>query len=129
MHKIERKTSGFLLTFGGVISQEEMTQWLQESQKALENEAAGFCVIVDMRTLAPLTPEVQETMVQGQQLYKQGGMTRSAVIVNNAITVTQFKRLAKESGIYQWERYLDGSQADCMNQAVAWGRDGTDPDA
>lgn len=129
MHKIERKTSGYMLTFGGFITVEEMQQWVDESRQALETEQGGFCVIVDMRTLAPLTPEAQQVMVGGQQLYKQRGMTRSAVVVNNALTATQFRRLAQQSGIYQWERYLDGMRPGCLESAIAWGKDGVDPDA
>ena len=128
MTKIERKNSGYLLTFAGIINREEMQAWVEASRKALESETRGFCVIVDMRTLAPLPPETQQVMVEGQKLYKARGMTRSAVILNNAVTAMQFKRLAKESGIYQWERYLDGAQPGHFEAAVAWGRDGVDPD-
>jgi hypothetical protein len=129
MYKIERKSSGYLLTFSGFITREEMQKWADESRQALQSEQGAFCVIVDMRNLAPLTPETQEVMVAGQQLYKQRGMKRSAVVVNNAVTAIQFKRLARESGIYQWERYLDGTKPGCFEAAVAWGRDGVDPDA
>jgi len=81
-----------------------------------------------MRKLSPLTPEAQQAMVEGQQLFKARGMTRSAVIVNNAVTAMQFRRLAQQSGIYQWERYFDGALPGYLDSAVAWGRDGVDPD-
>jgi hypothetical protein len=81
-----------------------------------------------MRTLAPLAPEAQTVMVKGQQLYKQRGMRRSAVVVNNALTAIQFKRLAQQSGIYEWERYFDGSKPGFFEAAIAWGKDGVDPD-
>jgi len=129
MYKIEHKTSGYLLTFAGVITAEEMQQWVKESKQELTTAVPGFCVIVDMRSLAPLAPGVQEVMVTGQQLYKQRGMKRSAVVVNNAITASQFKHLAKQSGIYEWERYFDGTHPGCLEAAVAWGRNAVDPDA
>lgn len=129
MYKIERKKSGYVLTFGGLISKEEMNRWVEESRQALASETTPFAVVVDMRTLAPLPPEVQEIMVEGQQLYKEKGMTRSSVIVNNAVTSMQFRRLAKDSGIYEWERYIDGSQDGCFDIAIAWAKDGIDPDA
>lgn len=128
MYKIEQKTSGYLLTFAGNMNAQEMQTWLQESQQALVGAPSSFCVIVDMRTLAPLTPEAQKIMVQGQQLYQQSGMQRSSVVVNNAVTAMQFKRLAQQSGIYQWERYFDGSQPGAFEGSIAWGRDGVDPD-
>jgi len=68
-------------------------------------------------------------MVKGLQLYKGKGMQRSAVILNSTVTTMQFKRLAKESGIYQWERYIDASKtANWTDVAVAWVKDGIDPD-
>jgi anti-anti-sigma regulatory factor len=129
MHKIEKKTSGYVLTFGGNITAEEMQQWVNESRNALESQQEAFSVIVDMRNLAPLTSDAQRAMVEGQQLYKQKGMTRSAVIVNNAVTAIQFKRLAQQSGIYKWERYIDGSQPGFSETALAWVKQGVDPDA
>lgn len=128
MYNIERKTSGFLLTFGGIINAEEMQSWVDDARKALAPETGGFCVIVDMRTLAPLKPDAQQVMIQGQKLFKEKGMNRSSVIVNNAVTAIQFKRLAQESGIYAWERYFDGTKPECLEAAIAWGRDAVDPD-
>lgn len=129
MYKIEKKTSGFLLTFGGIIDAAEMQQWLAESEKTLATAQAPYGVIVDMRTLKPLAADAQAIMVQGQGLYKTKGMQRSAVILNDAITTLQFKRLAQQSGIYAFERYIDASKhADWTKVAVDWVKDGTDPD-
>lgn len=129
MYKVEKKTSGYLLTFGGFITLDEMQRWHGEAKRALEDAEPPFGVIVDMRTLAPLDPETQKVMVDGQQLFKEKGMTRSAVVLNNAVTTSQFKRLAKESGIYAWERYINAEEiSDWTNVAVAWVKDGVDPD-
>ena len=129
MYKIEKKTSGFLLTFGGIIDKAEMEKWVAESETALAGAQPPFGVIVDMRTLKPLAPEVQETMVKGQGLYKQKGMERSAVVLNDTVTTLQFKRLAQQSGIYAFERYIDASKTqDWTKVAVAWVKDGVDPD-
>lgn len=129
MYKIERKESGYLLTLEGFISKEEMDRWYSESQTALAKESSPqFCVIVDMRNLQPLPADAQARMIEGQKMYQQKGMNRSSVIVNSALTVNQFKRLAQESGIYQWERYFDGSKTNALEAAVAWGRDALDPD-
>ena len=81
MHKIEKNDTGYLLTFGGSVSAEEMTAWMRESVQALEAEKGAFCVVVDMRTLAPLTPETQAVMLEGRKLYKQRGMTGSSVLL------------------------------------------------
>ncbi|MDX9973842.1 MAG: hypothetical protein RBU21_12740 [FCB group bacterium] len=129
MYSIEKKTSGFLLTFGGVIDAAEMQKWLAESERALSSAQAPFGVIIDMRTLKPLSPDAQAVMVQGQGLYKTKGMQRSAVILNDAVTTLQFKRLAQQSGIYAFERYIDASKtSDWTKVAVEWVKEGADPD-
>lgn len=129
MYKIERKNSGYLLVFSGFISKEEMAQWNEESKKILDKETSPhFGVIVDMRELKPLPPETQALMVKGQQLYKDKGMQRSAVVLNNTVTTMQFKRLAKESGIEAYERYIDASATvNWTEVAIAWVRDSKDP--
>ena len=129
MYAIEKKNYGFKLTFGGFIENDEMEKWRQESLKALEGFQGSFGVFVDMRTLKPMPPDSQQTMVLGQKLYKQAGMARSVVILDNPITTMQFKRLAKESGIYEWERYIDASARPNWEQlGINWLLTGADPD-
>lgn len=129
MYKIERRPSGFVLTFGGSMEAAEMQRWYDESIETLKVAPSDFGVIVDMRSLAPLKQDAQAIMVKGQQAYKLRGMKRSCVVVNDATTMIQFKRLAKESGIYSYERYLDGSKTpDWSAIAVKWVKDSIDPD-
>ena len=131
MYRIERRESGYLLTFGGVINAAEMRRWYRDSRRALaaENDSA-FGVIVDMRTLAPLEQDAQAIMIDGQSLYRKSGMERSAVILSKAMVTVQFKRLAKQSGIYDWERYIDASTTPkWAEKAINWVKFGVDPDA
>jgi len=129
VYRIEKKPFGFKLTFAETISDEEMKKWVKESEQALAGATGKFGILVDMRTLKPLSPETQTTMVQGQQLYKRAGMERSAVILNSMAVTLQFKRLAKDSGIYQWERYVDASKdASWEKTAEAWIASAKDPD-
>ncbi len=129
MYTIEKKMYGLKLTFGGFIQAPEMQNWVDESGKALAGLSSGFGVFVDMRELKPLPPEAQEVMQVGQIAFKQKGMKRSVVILANAIVTMQFKRIAKETGIYEWERYIDAS-AHSNWEAIgeAWITKGTDPD-
>ncbi len=41
-----------------------------------------------------------------QRLYKEKGMVCSVVILDNAVTKKQFKRIAQETGIYEWGTVL-----------------------
>ena len=110
MYRIEKRDFGIKLTFGGVMSDRELITWLEESRPILAGMLEGFCVFVDMRTLGPLDKDGQKVMQLGQRTYKDHGMLRSVVILNNPVTTMQFKRIAMESGIYDWERYIDASR-------------------
>jgi hypothetical protein len=66
-------------------------------------------------------------MVSGQKLYKEAGMQRSAVVLNSATLTMQFIRLAKASGIYEWERYFDASSDQHWKEnAMNWIKTGID---
>lgn len=128
MYKIEKRPSGYLLTFQDFISEGEMQAWAKEAKSHLASQVGPFGVVVDMRKLKPLPLESQKIMVDTQSLFKQKGMRRSAVILDNSLTTAQFRRLAKESGIDAWERYIDASaSANWSELAVSWVRDGKEP--
>jgi hypothetical protein len=129
MYKIEKNDAGFKLTFSGTTNKEELERWLKESENALKGIKGAFSVIIDMRTLVPLRPDAQALMVKGQGLFRAKGMQRSAVILNDAVVTGQFMRLAKESGIYAYERYIDASSdSQWHRHAEDWVRSGVDPD-
>ncbi len=110
MYKIEKTGYGVKLTFSGFIKTDEMKEWVAESQITVTSLPPKFGVFVDMRELKALAPDVQLIMQEGQILYKKAGMERSVVILQSALVTSQFKRVAKESGIYEWERYIDSSK-------------------
>jgi hypothetical protein len=128
VYKIEKSDLGFHLTFGGNITKAELEKWYEESEQALTKQQAPFGVIIDMRTLAPLPAEAQDLMVRGQAMYRGRGMQRSCVILEDAITTIQFRRLAKRSGIFKYERYLDASiHKDWLQDARKWVEHGLPP--
>lgn len=129
MYKIDNDIYGFKLTFSGFIEIDEMKQWYEDSAKLLNRNNTGFHVFIDMRELKPLPSDSQKYMTMGQKLYKQKGMIRSAVILNDSITKLQFKRLAKETGIYKWERYIDASTDEAWEtKGLNWLNSEIDPD-
>lgn len=129
MYQIEKRSYGFKLTFSGFITAEEMKRWKGESEKVLATQKGKFGVMVDMRSLKPLAADTQAIMVDGQKQYKVKGMERSAVILDSAITTAQFQRLAKESGIYAWERYVSAADKPNWEQVgEGWIARGADPD-
>jgi hypothetical protein len=129
MYGIEKKSFGFKLVFAESIEVDEMKRWVGESKKALAGHIGKFGVLVDMRSLRPLKPEVQAVMVEGQKEFKVKGMERSAVALANSLIALQFKRLAQESGIYAWERYIDCSKDPGWEKtAEEWITKAKDPD-
>jgi hypothetical protein len=130
MYKIDKRPSGYVLTFAGNIDSKEMDNWHKDSQKILETEErSGFGVIINMKDLLPLSNDTTGIMISGQKLYKDKGMLRSAVILNNGELTSQFKNLAIQSGIFVTERYIDASvNANPVDTAIGWVKDSLDPD-
>jgi hypothetical protein len=130
MYIIVRRPSGYILTFSGVIDEQEMQRWYNESKTVLLSEnSESFGVIIDMKDLQPLNAGARSLMVNGQKLYKDKGMKRSAVILNSEEVCLQFKNLAVQSGIYATERYIDASvESNPVDKAISWVKDGIDPD-
>jgi N-glycosylase/DNA lyase len=110
MYKMERNGNVFYQTFSDFLTEQELTKWIEESEKALAGvKGQKFYVFADLRTLKPLTPAAGQLMAKGQEMYRKSGMERSVVILADAVTSMQFMRLAKQSGIDAWERYIDAS--------------------
>jgi len=129
MYQIEKKPWGLKLTFADFIQKNEMEKWVQEAEQTLKDQKGSFGVLVDMRTLKPLPKDAQEKMEEGQRMFKEKGMSRSAVVLSSALTTMQFKRIAHETGISQWERYIDASAtSDWEGASVAWIQGGVDPE-
>ncbi|MBN2528459.1 MAG: hypothetical protein JXR76_18875 [Deltaproteobacteria bacterium] len=124
MYKIEKDRVGnmdvYRLEFGGLVKADEMEQWIADSRSELSNCPSQFAVAVDMHDLKPLSKDAQDKMEEGQKLYKEKGMVRSAVLVPNALVKIQFERIAKESGIIEWERYFAADDPDWQNEMNRW---------
>ncbi len=129
MYKIDKKSYGPHLTFSGFIPQQVLEQWLADSKETLKSYPGDFVVFVDMREMELLAPESRPTMVEGQRYYRAAGMQRSVVILKDKITMLQFKGIAKETGIYEWERYIDANAEPGWEQvAMDWILNSVDPD-
>ncbi len=129
MFNIEKTTYGVRITFSDIVKLEEINAWLEESMRALPVDRKDFYVFVDMRKLKPVSLFVQRVFDKGQQLYKKKGMIRSVVIVDNPIVKRQFEKIAKESDIYDWERYIDAmNNPDWEQKGMDWLLNAIDPD-
>lgn len=128
MYKVELKHYGVQLTFADVVAKPELEKWLAESQQKLKAISKPFGVLIDMRKLKPLAADAKQVMEMGQALYKKSGMQRSCVIVESAIVAVQFEQIAKQTGIYAFERYLASiNHPDWEQKAVNWIKNAVDP--
>lgn len=130
MYQVQVTEFGFRFTFEDFIKQEEMQAFYDESLKALKDSGrTAYGVLVDMRNLKPLPPESKAIVEKCQRAFKEGGLVRSALLLSNPITTMQFKRIAKESGVYKWERFVDGSENENPEKiALDWIVNQIDPD-
>ena len=88
-----------------------------------------FYVFADLRELKPLSQEAGALMAKGQEMYRKAGLDRTVVILADAITSMQFKRIAKESGIAAYERYIDASSVkNFKDVGLEWLMNVKDPD-
>jgi hypothetical protein len=127
MYNIQKTSWGYEITFGDTIKAPEMQKWHEESVQILATAKPEFGVFVDMRTLKPLAEDAKSIMEAGQRLYKAKGMVRSVVILASKLLTLQFQRIAAESGIDQWERYVDSTSTPNWHElGVAWVRDGVE---
>ena len=129
MYRIDKKSYGPHLTFSGYIPKDELEQWLADSKEMLKSFPDEFVVFVDMRDMELLAPESRPAMIDGQRYYRAHGMQRSVVILKDKITMLQFIGIAKETGIYEWERYIDANAEPNWEQvALDWILNAVDPD-
>jgi hypothetical protein len=108
---------------------EEIADLLEYSGEVLNDQQSGFGMLINMRGLKPLPKKALKGLHQAQWLYKNKGMVRSAVVVSNAVLKTHLMQLAKQAGIYDWERYIDASTDQNWEQtAEDWIEQAIDPD-
>lgn len=129
MYKIENNSYGIKVTLNGSVENAEAQKWFIEMKDALNKIKKDFKVFVDMRGFKPASQEIQKVFVDIQKEFKDHGMSKSVVILDNAIAVMQLKRTAKESGIYAHERYITPeNNPNWEKQALDWIESSIDPD-
>jgi len=128
MYEIKKSKLGeylaYNLTFDGYMNPTEMQAWYDDAKHELVSSPKEFVVKVDMRHLSPLCPESQVIMQKGQTLYRDSGMARSAVLLNNDLLRYQFEQIARNSGIFKWERYYSNSDSGSGEAMNDWLLDG-----
>lgn len=129
MYSIEEKPYGLKLLFKGRIELEEMQQWSKELKVKILEQKPDFGVLVDVQEMVVMDPATIQVVIEAQNFAKEHGTGRNANIVSNRLAKMQQTRLARESGLYSYMRYIDGeSEKTPEKLAEKWILHGIDPD-
>lgn len=125
----ESTAYGYRSTISDVLPEAEAKAWFEDVKRAVGTRS-NFGQLIDLRRQKPYGPETNAVIQEAMTYVRAKGMVRSAVVLSSAVTALQIKRLAKETGMYEYERYIDASADPNWEQtALAWIERGIDPDA
>jgi len=128
MIRLEKTPYGLRTTAPGFLTVQETQAWLAEI-KVLSAEMRGpFTMLVDIRGQPAQAPAVTALIQEAMVWLKTHGMQRSAVVLDNPLSHMQITRLARSTGVFAQERYLDASNDPAWEQkALAWLTEGREP--
>jgi hypothetical protein len=128
VHTLEKTDYGVRLTWTGFSTLEELQRFYTTSKQLLPSLKRPWGNLINMVDAKPFPPESADLLREAQAYYRTMGMERSVVIVNSPTVAMQLRRVAKESGIFDFERYVDISKHpnDWETRAVEWLRSGVD---
>jgi hypothetical protein len=106
----------------------EQEQWLQDLTALVPTLDPFYGQLVDLRDLRGICASDPALIEEGMNLVLACGLKRSAVIVSDPVTAMEVKRMAWETGVHEWERYLDASsEPDWERLALDWIDHAIDP--
>src|SRR4029079_4589546 len=103
--KTEPAPYGLRTIISGFFTMEEANAWRKDYERIVPGLKPGFGQLVDLRDKKAYTPDVGEIIQDVMRYVREHGMARSAVILSSAMTKMQISRLAKDAGMYEYERY------------------------
>lgn len=127
--RTEKTPYGYKSVYGETSSLDEAKRWLEEVKGIIGPTKRPFCQMIDIRGQKVHDPDVQGFIVEAMGYLRQTGLQRSAIILSSPLAKMEITRLAKESGVYAYERYFDASKnGDWEKAALDWLEHGVDPD-
>ncbi len=100
----------------GYVQQDEMKQLLGTTKELLNSPASDFRVFSDLRGFKPASPDVQITMSEIQLLFKEKGLKKVAVLVDNVVAKMQLKRLHKENNVKGVDGFFAAEEPNHMKE-------------
>lgn len=132
MYSICQEQFGFRLIFDGQIDAPEMGQWLEESSAALRAAPKPLGILMDLRGLRPgaIEPRAQWVLEDGLRLYRNAGLLRSCVVVENAAMANVLRRVAQAAGVLAHQRTIHATvHGDWFPKALGWIVSEVEPEA
>ena len=130
MYKIEKTNYGYHITFSGLMSEAEAVQFKTEVEGILPSLKQPWSSVIDLQTWVPAGPEILMLLHQVEQLSKNHGLQRRAIIVRSPVVKAQAAQLSFISETDAFERRIDASKVDNWEeQAIAWAVHGVEPTA
>lgn len=124
----EKEEYGFYFGFHSPVTLEDALKWADDVRRLVPEHGRPFCVFADFRTCELLPPASKLVIGEMQRFCLENGMQRSVVILNDKITVMQMALVARTSGIYDGERYIDATTVPNWEQlGLDWLIKGIDP--
>lgn len=124
-----KKDRVFYFTFSSPITLNEVEKWRTEVIQAVSQMNEDVLVFADLRECELIPIECRSIIEEVQSSFRKNGMKRSVVIVGDTITTMQLRLVAIETGIREWERYIDSSVvSDWKQLGMDWLKHNIDPD-
>jgi hypothetical protein len=130
MYNIKKTYYGFHITFTGQMSEAEAVQFKEEVDNILPSLEQPWSSIIDLRTWVPAEPAVQMLLLQVEQLSKNHGLQRRAIIAHSPVIKGQASQLSLSSETSDLERFIDASRVENWEeQAIGWAAHAVEPTA
>jgi hypothetical protein len=128
MQIIEKTDYGFRITNSGLLTLPEAESFKFKLLEKLSGHQSSFSLLVDIRGLIPLEPEVAEVIKEIMRTCAQMSIIRAAIVVSSPVIKAQQQQMSYDSLTAQFDRTIDASKyLDWEERALAWVKEGTEP--
>ena len=120
----ETTSYGYRVSARGALRADPARTWLGELRTHVERVGVrGAHYLLDARGLTWDSAGVEATIVAGLRCLAEGGIGRSAVLAETPEALFELRRLGREAGLYDAQRFF---LADAERAALRWVADGVD---
>ena len=120
----ETTAYGYRVSARGALRADAARTWLHELRTHVDTVGVrGAAYLLDARGLTWDCAGTEATIVAGLRCLAEGGIARSAVVADGPRALFELRRLGRDAGLYDTQRYF---LRDAERAALAWVADGAD---